>query len=553
MTRSAFLDARDFLLRHRTDYDTAYRDYQPPVLGRFNWALDYFDGYARGNLAPALWIVEEDGSERRYSYAEMAERSDRTANFLRGHGVVRGDHVLLMLPNRVELWDVMLACMKLGAVIVPTTTLVAGEDLVDRIGRGQVRHVVAQAAELERFAQLDGFTRFAVGGAPEGWVALEDALHCKAEFLPRGETHATDPLLIYFTSGTTNKPKLVLHSHQSYPGRPPVDDVLDRPAAGRRALEHQLAWLGQACVELLLRAVQRGRHGVRLQLRALLGEGRAGRHRALQGDLAVRAADRLAADDPGGPGRLEDGAARTGRRRRAAQSRSHRAGRARVGHPHPRRLRPVRDLRADRQSAGPADQAGLDGAAAAGLPGGAAGAGRRAGGRGRNLAGARAATGRPDARLRGRQREDGRGDARRLLHTGDTATRDADGYYFYVGRNDDVFKSSDYRISPFELESALIEHDAVLEAAVVPSPDPLRLYVPKAYITLVAGVTPGPEVAEDIFRFVRANMAPYKRIRRIEFVDLPKTISGKIRRVELRKREAAGERGTEYLDETATR
>jgi acetyl-CoA synthetase len=125
-------------------------------------------------------------------------------------------------------------------------------------------------------------------------------------------------------------------------------------------------------------------------------------------------------------------------------------------------------------------------------------------------------------------------------HTGDVAMRDADGYYFYIGRNDDVFKSSDYRISPFELESVLIEHDAVLEAAIVPSPDALRLAVPKAFITLRAGVAPGNEVAQSIFAFARARLSPYKRIRRIEFRELPKTISGKIRRVELRKQETAG-------------
>ena len=126
-----------------------------------------------------------------------------------------------------------------------------------------------------------------------------------------------------------------------------------------------------------------------------------------------------------------------------------------------------------------------------------------------------------------------------FYHTGDVAGRDADGYYTYVGRADDVFKASDYRISPFELESALIEHPAVAEAAVVPSPDPLRLATPKAFIALRAGYAPSPELARDILRFCRERLAPYKRIRRIEFTDLPKTISGKIRRVELRGQEQA--------------
>jgi acetyl-CoA synthetase len=122
-------------------------------------------------------------------------------------------------------------------------------------------------------------------------------------------------------------------------------------------------------------------------------------------------------------------------------------------------------------------------------------------------------------------------------HTGDVGSRDADGYITYVGRADDVFKASDYRISPFELESVLIEHEAVAEAAVVPSPDPIRLAVPKAYVVLAAGHSPTAETARSILAFARAHLAPYKRIRRLEFAELPKTISGKIRRVELRGRE----------------
>jgi len=122
-------------------------------------------------------------------------------------------------------------------------------------------------------------------------------------------------------------------------------------------------------------------------------------------------------------------------------------------------------------------------------------------------------------------------------HTGDIAMQDAEGYYTYIGRADDVFKASDYRISPFELESVLIEHEAVAETAVVPSPDPLRLAVPKCFVMLRAGFEPSRELALSILKHARDNLAPYKRIRRLEFFELPKTISGKIRRVDLRKME----------------
>jgi acetyl-CoA synthetase len=134
-------------------------------------------------------------------------------------------------------------------------------------------------------------------------------------------------------------------------------------------------------------------------------------------------------------------------------------------------------------------------------------------------------------------------------HTGDIGSRDSDGYITYVGRMDDVFKASDYRISPFELESVLIEHEAVAEAAVVPAPDPLRLAVPKAYVVLATGFPADADTAASIFRHCREHLAPYKRVRRIEFAELPKTISGKIRRVELRARAEKGEAETEYRED----
>src|SRR3954467_14874281 len=168
-----FSAARAFLFDHRDDYDTAYRDFRWPQLDTFNWALDHVDAVAadpeRG-ARRALWIVEQDGSEAYWTFAEMAERSDRVANRLREWGVRRGDRVVLMLGNQVELWETLLAAMKLGAVVIPATTLLAEADLRDRIERGKARHVIVRSADTGKWDGVPGdYTRIAVGAPVEGW------------------------------------------------------------------------------------------------------------------------------------------------------------------------------------------------------------------------------------------------------------------------------------------------------------------------------------------------------------------------------------------------
>lgn len=218
-----FRAARDFLQAHAEDYDAARAGFAWPELDEWNWALNWFDVQAEGNHDPALWIVEEhDGggapTEAKYSFDEMRIRSDRTANWLRDHGVGPGDRILLMLSNQVELWDVMLAVIKLGAVVIPATTLLVEGDLRDRITRGNIKHVIARDELAERFASISGdYQRISVGGAPEGWADLAAAMDASPDFEPTHTTHADDTLLLYFTSGTTSQPKLVEHTHASYP------------------------------------------------------------------------------------------------------------------------------------------------------------------------------------------------------------------------------------------------------------------------------------------------------------------------------------------------
>ena len=550
-----FVQARDFLQQHRSDYETACRGYQRPQLDSFNWALDYFDHHAKDNLTPALWVVEEDGSERKISFADMAARSNQVAEYLRLCGVRRGDRVLLMLPNRVELWEIMLAGIKLGAVLVPTTMLVSGADLADRLERGRVGHVIAQASEAHKFEGLEGnYTRIAVSGALEGWRDFEDSRAVLSVFTPEGETRATDPLLLYFTSGTTAKPKLVLHSHQSYPvghlstmywiglQQGDVHWNISSPGWAKHAWSCFFAPWNAGATVFVYNYERFSAKGaldtiVRCGVTSLCAPPTVWRM-MIKEDLAAwkpPLRELVGAGEPLNPEvieqverawgiRIRDGFGQSETTCQIGNSPGQPIKPGSMGRPLPGYQVALLDI--DDQPAEEGEISVKLDAAPIGLM--------------LCYEGDEAKT--ADVMRAG------------YYHTGDTATVDADGYYFYVGRNDDVFKSSDYRISPFELESVLIEHESVLEAAIVPSPDPLRLSVPKAFVTLRQGVAPSREVAAALFAFTRERLAPYKRIRRIEFRELPKTISGKIRRVELRKEEAGRgaaqeQTGIEYREE----
>jgi acetyl-CoA synthetase len=540
---AAFLAARDFLLRHRDDADAARRGFRWPQLERFNWALDHFDPMARDNDAPALWIVNESGDEIVRSFRAMSERSSQVANHLRSLGVRRGDRILLMLGNELALWEVMLAAIKLGAVMIPASALLTSTDLQDRIARGDVRHVGAASEQASKFAALGGtFTKICVGAPVDGWQRFDASAAAPVAFTPDGPTRVDDPLLLYFTSGTTAQPKLVLHTHQSYPvghlttmywiGLKPGDVHLNisSPGWAKHAWSCFFApWNAGACIFLYntARFHAQGLLGVlaRCKVTSLCAPPTVWRM-LIQEDLAA-ARDRLSLREVIGAGEplnpeiieqvrnawgltLRDGYGQTETTALIGNSPGQPLKPGSMGRPLPGY--DVVLLNADGQ---PADEGEvcikIDDERPVGL-----------------MVGNPASAETTAAVMR-----DGR------YHPGDVAMRAADGMITFVGRADDVFKASDYRISPFELESALIEHDAVAEVAVVPSPDPLRLAVPKAFLLLRAGATADRALAESIFAFARRQLAPYKRVRRIEFVgELPKTISGKIRRVQLRQQEA---------------
>lgn len=546
-----FREARDFLLAHREDYATAYEGFSWPRPERFNWALDWFDVVADRNERTALHIVEEDGSEATVSFAEMSARSNRVANWLRGLGIRPEDRVLVMLGNQTELWETALAAMKIGAVVIPATPLLGPADLRDRVDRGRVAHVLVRAEDTGKFDEVPGrYTRIAVGGAPEGWQPYEDAYDAPAEFTPDGPTHCDDPLMLYFTSGTTARPKLVEHTHASYPighlatmywiGLKPGDVHLNisSPGWAKHAWSNLFApWNAEATVFI--------HNYTRFDAARLMAEmDRAGVtsfcapptvwRMLIQADLTqLRTPPReaVAAGEPLNPEVIEqvrrswgvtirDGFGQTETAVQVSNSPGQPLKTGSMGRPSPG----YKVVLLDPVSGEPGATAGEIALDLSTHP-----VGVMTGYHG-------------DADLTAEAMAGG------FYRTGDIGSRDEDGYITYVGRSDDVFKASDYKISPFELESALLEHEAVAEAAVVPAPDELRLAVPKAYVVLAAGWEPGPDTAKTLFEHSREVLAPYKRLRRLEFGDLPKTVSGKIRRIELREATAAGS-ADEYREE----
>jgi acetyl-CoA synthetase len=550
---TTFQDGRAFLLQHRTDYETAVAGFRWPDPVPFNWALDWFDAeLARDPLSKdraALWIVDAGSSrETKLSFEVLSRRSNQMANFLRAQGLKRGDHLLLLLGNVVPLWETMLASMKLGVVVIPATTLLTPDELQDRLDRGKAKVVVASQDQVGKFANLrsGNLTRVVVGASArhEGWLPFEDAAEFPETFEPDGPTHADDPMLLYFTSGTTAKPKLVRHSQRSYPvgglstmywlGLQPGDVHLNISSPGwakhawscffapwnagatvfvvnqpRFDAKGLLATIGRCGVTTLCAPptvwrlfIQEKLATFRVSLREVCGAGEPLNPEVID---QVRAAWGLT---------IRDGYGQTETTALAGNSPGQKVKVGSMGRPLPGYS--VRITDSDGHPTREGEVSLVLG------------------------------TARPAGLMQGYQGDDGNlsGADGELYRSGDVVFADDEGYLTFVGRSDDVFKSSDYRISPFELESILLEHEAVAEAAVVPTPDRIRLAIPKAYVLLVAGTERSSATALSIFRHLHVRLAPFKRIRRIELVtELPKTISGKIRRVQLRRLEHDNDRG----------
>ena len=540
MSIDDFRDARDFLLALRADYSTAKAKFAWPKFDCFNWALNWFDAeLAAGEHGARRALVLLGERTESYTFAELSEASSRVANGLRALGAERGDRLLLMLGNVAPLWIALLAAMKLGLVVVPAPPQLSDSDAAERLSRGRVRLVVAETAAAAKFEGRSAglLARIAVGGAPAGWRDWTELMRASPHFEPDAPTRPNDPLLLYFTSGTTAQPKLVLHTHASYPvghlttmfglGLQPDDMHLNisSPGWAKHAWSNVFApWNAGATAVALTRRFEPHavlddlaahpitsfcapptvwRQLVRLDLR--------------QWNVALR--EICSSGEPLSAEVIEKVRRGWGLTLRDCYGQTETT--MMVGNPPGQKLvvgamgRPLPGYRIVLLDAG-----GLEsdfGEIA--LPMSA-----------RHL-----------GLTPGYLDDDGALHAIEGEHyrTGDIASRDSEGFLTYVSRADDLFKSSDYRLSPFELESVLLEHPLVAEAAVAPARDPIRLTAPKAYVVLAKSDEGDRAAALSLFSFLHDRLAPYKRIRRIEFVaELPKTVSGKIRRVVLRQREA---------------
>src|SRR6204780_6945 len=561
---TTFQQARSFLLKHRADYDKAVADFRWPDPVPFNWALDWFDAELARNSdskdRPALWIVDAGSNkETKLSFSALSRRSNQVANFLRAQGLKRGDHLLLLLGNVAPLWETMLAAMKLGVVVIPATTLLTPDELRDRLDRGRAKVVVATQDQVAKFSGLGGaeLIRIVVGASSkhDGWIPYEQSADYPEAFTPDGPTKAEDPMLLYFTSGTTPKPKLVRHSQRTYPvgglstmywlGLQPGDVHLNisSPGRGNHAwscffapwnagatifivnqprfdAKGLLATIGRCGVTTLCAPptvwrlfIQEKLASFKVSLREVCGAGEPLNPEVID---QVRAAWGLT---------IRDGYGQTETTALVGNSPGQKVKVGSMGRPLPGYRVEITDSDGHETKEGEVSL----------------------------LLGAD----RPAGLMQGYQGDDGElsGADGDLYRSGDVVFADDEGYLTFVGRSDDVFKSSDYRISPFELESVLLEHESVAEAAVVPSPDPIRLAIPKAYVLLVSGAERSQETARSIFLHLHTRLAPFKRIRRIELMtELPKTISGKIRRVQLRRLEHEDDRtdplrGEEFREE----
>jgi acetyl-CoA synthetase len=531
-----------------TDYEATYRDFRWERPEYFNFATDVIDHWASERPeSPALQWSDEAGHARLFNWRELKQHSLHAARFLTSLGLRRGDRVFVMMPRVPEWWFLVLGCIRAGIVFMPGTPMLTTKDIRYRLVASEANGVIADASCLDRFEGLAGTGRVetwvAVGPAPSPWVSYEPGGEGTGSHVTRfALTRAEDPMLIYFTSGTTGMPKMVQHTQASYGIGHQVTGRywLDLTPEDRHLTLSDTGWAKCAWGKLFGPWSQgacnvvydfRGRFDAARILRMLeqqkvttfCAPPTAWRAIVLQ-ELSRYDLSSLrhvaSAGEPLNPEVIDTWKQATGLHIREGYGQTEsvmivgmfpalepRVGS--MGKPSPGFVVSVID------GEGAEVPAGEEGDIAV-----------------------RVKPEPPVGLFTGYLDDDSanlasfRGD---WYVTGDRAVKDADGYFWFVGRKDDVIKTSGYRVGPFEVESALLEHAAVAESAVVGVPDARIGQRIKAYVVLAPGFKGSVELIEELQEYVKKTTAPYKYPREIEFVtELPKTVSGKIRRTDLR-------------------
>ena len=545
-----------FLPRVEFDsYEDFIDNYSVTVPDGFNFGFDVIDGWASFDSGkPALVWCDDNGEERRFSFGDLSKLSNRAANYFKSLGINKGDVVMCVLRQRFEYWIAAVALCKLGAVIIPATMQLTAKDIIYRANAAKVRAVICYSDSSgfvvsqmeEALPQCPTVrTRILTPGSREGWLGFNEPLDGFADVFarPAGDdaVAAGDPMLVYFTSGTTGMPKMVVHDFTHPLGHIVTAKYWQQVRDGKLHLSMsdtgwaKFGW-GKIYGQLICGAtvfaydmekfvpsnVMEKLEKYRIttfcapptMFRFMLADGMDGydfssiEHcgnagEPLNSDIFRRIADIWGLDMHEGFGQSESTVL-------IANFPWFKPKPGSMGKPAP--LYDIDIVNADGKPCEDGEEGRIivRNIAALGLFKGyyldeKMTAGAFAGG---------------------------------VYDTGDTAWRDTEGYYWFVGRNDDMIKCSGYRIGPFEVESVLVEHEAVLECAVTGAPDPKRGQVVKATVVLSKGYVPSDELVKALQDHVKTSTAPYKYPRIIEFVpELPKTISGKIKRAQIRKQD----------------
>ncbi len=542
-----------------TNYQQARRDFSWEVTDEYNFALDTIAEWAKDPQKLAMLWIGQDGSEAQFTFAYFDQQGSRVAHALEDLGIQKGDRVLLMAPRLPQWWEAVLGMMKLGAIAIPCTTLLTAKDIqyraelaeavaliTDRSGAAKLAQVRENCPTIKVAIVIDDPADPPDAPLPADTISYRAVVDAASPEWTERRTRSSDPSLIYFTSGTVGYPKMVLHTQVSYP-------IGHTRVTGRY-------WLDQHPTDLHWNLSEMGwAKAAWSNLFGPWGNGAAMFIQDARGKFNAKETLEMLARYPITTFCAPPTAYRLLVQEDLSQYKL-RALRHCVGAGEP--LNPE-VIEAWQRGTGLTIYDGYGQTETVLLCGNFPGEEIRPGSMGKPSPGFELAIIDNDGNEVGPNQE---GDIAVRVKpvrplgmfkeywrnpeamersfkgdwyiTGDRAYRDPDGYFWFVGRADDVIISAGYRIGPFEVESALVEHPAVVEAAVVASPDATRGEIVKAFVIPAPGYTPSGELATELQNHVKSVTAPYKYPREIEFVtELPKTISGKIRRVELRERE----------------